>query len=67
MVDKKRKLVESRKQHAIDAVLDQRLFVLDADQHDAFVHVLDNPPLPNAALKKLLARKSPWDILPSQS
>jgi uncharacterized protein (DUF1778 family) len=55
------------KQHAVDAVLDQRLFVLDATQHDGFVRVLDNPPLPNAALKKLLASKSPCDVPPRQS
>jgi uncharacterized protein (DUF1778 family) len=61
MVDRKRKLVESRRQHAIDAVLDQRLFVLDADQHEAFVRVLDNPPAPNAALRELLTRKFPWE------
>jgi uncharacterized protein (DUF1778 family) len=61
MVDKKRKLVESRKQHAIDADLDQLLFVLDAEQHEAFAHVPDNPPPPNAALSELLTRKSPWE------
>ena len=44
MADKKKKPVKSYRQHAIDAVLDQKLFVLDADQHDAFAHVLDNPP-----------------------
>jgi uncharacterized protein (DUF1778 family) len=61
MVDRKRKLVESRRQHAMDAVLDRRLFVLDADQHEAFAHVPDNPPPPNAALSELLTRKSPWE------
>jgi uncharacterized protein (DUF1778 family) len=61
MVDKKRKLVGSGSQHAIDVVLDQRLFVLDADQHEAFVRVLDNPPPPNVALRELLTRKSPWE------
>jgi uncharacterized protein (DUF1778 family) len=61
MVDKKRKLVESGSRHAIDADLDRLLFVLDADQHEAFVRVLDNPPPPNAALRELLTRKSPWE------
>jgi uncharacterized protein (DUF1778 family) len=61
MVDKKRKLVGSGRPHAIDADLDQLLFVLDADQHEVFVHVLDNPPPPNAALRQLLTRRSPWE------
>jgi uncharacterized protein (DUF1778 family) len=59
MTDKKK--VKSRRQYAIAAILDQKLFVLDADQHDAFVRVLGNPPPPNDALKELLTRKSPWE------
>ena len=54
-------MLESARQHAMDVLLDQRLFVLNAEQHDAFMHALDNPPLPNAALKKLLSSKSPWE------
>jgi uncharacterized protein (DUF1778 family) len=54
-------MLESARQHAIDVMLDQRLFVLEPGQHDAFMHVLDNPPPPNARLKKLLSRKSPWE------
>src|ERR1700752_400742 len=54
-------MLESARQHAIDVLLDQRLFVLNAEQHDAFVEILDNPPMPNAALKKLLSSKSPWE------
>jgi uncharacterized protein (DUF1778 family) len=54
-------MLESARLRATDVMLDQRLFVLDQDQHDAFMRVLDNPPLPNAALKKLLAGKSPWE------
>jgi uncharacterized protein (DUF1778 family) len=54
-------MLESARQHAIDVMLDQRLFVLEPDQHDAFMRVLDNPPPPNARLKKLLSRKSLWE------
>ena len=54
-------MLESARQHAIDVMLDQRLFVLEPDQHDAFMRVLYNPPPPNARLKKLLSRKSPWE------
>jgi uncharacterized protein (DUF1778 family) len=55
-------MLESARQHAIDVLLDQRLFILKPEQHDAFMRVLDNPPAPSAALKKLLASKAPWDI-----
>ena len=54
-------MLESARQHAIDVLLDQRLFVLDAEHHNAFMRVLDNPPPPNAQLKKLLTRKAPWE------
>jgi uncharacterized protein (DUF1778 family) len=60
MADKKKKFGKSDRQHAIDAILNQKLFVLDADQHNAFARVLDEPP-PNDALKELLAHKSPWE------
>ena len=54
-------MLESARQHAIDVMLDQRLFVLGPGQHDAFMRVLDKPPTPNARLKTLLSRKSPWE------
>ena len=54
-------MLESARLHAIDVLLDQRLFVLNDEQHEAFSAALDNPPLPNAALRKLLASKSPWE------
>jgi len=54
-------MLESARQHATDVILDQRLFVLESSQHDAFMRVLNNPPPPNARLKKLLSRKSPWE------
>jgi uncharacterized protein (DUF1778 family) len=59
MIDKK--LLGNRSHRAIDADLDQLLFVLGPDQHEAFVQILDNPPSPNAALRELLTRKSPWE------
>lgn len=54
-------MIESARQHAIDVLLDQRLFVLDQDQHDAFMRVLESPPAPNARLRKLMTSKSPWE------
>jgi uncharacterized protein (DUF1778 family) len=54
-------MLESARQHAIDVLLDRRIFVLDADQFKAFNAVLTNPPRANFQLKRLFARKSPWE------
>lgn len=53
-------MVESARSLAIDTLLEQRLFALDADNHDAFIDALDNPPLPGPKLKALLARTPAW-------
>jgi uncharacterized protein (DUF1778 family) len=53
-------MVESARQHAIDVLLDQRLFVLDADRYDAFTKALDNPPAPGPKLRSLLRRVPAW-------
>ncbi|HEX8665468.1 MAG TPA: DUF1778 domain-containing protein [Beijerinckiaceae bacterium] len=55
-------MLESARRHAIDVLLDQRLFVLDEAQHEAFMRVLDNPPPPNEKLKKLMRSTPPWEI-----
>ena len=54
-------MLESARQHAIDVLLDQRLFVLTTEQHEEFLHALDNPPQPSARLKKLLMSKPAWE------
>ena len=53
-------VIESARLNAIDVLVDQRLFELEADQWESFVTALDTPPLPNAQLKQLMARKPPW-------
>lgn len=53
-------MIESAKRHAIDVLLDQRLFVLDPAKHDAFMHALDNPPQPGPKLKALMRRTPAW-------
>jgi uncharacterized protein (DUF1778 family) len=53
-------ILESARKHAIDVLLDQRLFSLDTKQYEEFLRVLDQPPEPNARLKQLLASKPPW-------
>jgi len=54
-------VLESARQHAIDVLLDQRLFVLEPDQYDAFVKALDNPPPPDAKQVALMKRKPLWE------
>lgn len=54
-------ILESARKHAIDVLLDQRLFSLDPKQYDEFLRVLDQPAEPNVRLKKLFASKSPWE------
>ncbi len=54
-------IIESSRKHAIDVLLDQRLFTLSEHQYDAFLKALDEPPAPNEKLKRLMASKSPWE------
>ena len=53
-------VLESARLHAIDVLLDQRVFALDPEQSAAFADVLDNPPKPNDALRALMKRPTPW-------
>ena len=53
-------MIESARLQAIDVLLDQRLFQLDAERYDAFVHVLDHPPAPGPKLRSLLRRAPAW-------
>jgi len=53
-------MIESARRQAIDVLLDQRLFVLDSDRYDGFMHALDNPPAPGPKLRSLLRRVPAW-------
>jgi uncharacterized protein (DUF1778 family) len=53
-------MIESARKLAIDVLLDQRLFVLDPERYDAFIHALDNPPAPGPKLRSLLRRAPAW-------
>lgn len=54
-------MVDSARQLAIDVLLDQRLFVLDAERYGAFMRALDNPPAPGPKLRALLRRAKAWE------
>ena len=53
-------MIETARQQAVDVLLDQRLFLLEAKRYDAFVHALDNPPAPGPKLRSLLRRVPAW-------
>lgn len=53
-------MVESARRQAVDVLLDHRLFTLDPDRHDAFVHALDHPPEPGPKLAALMRRVPAW-------
>jgi uncharacterized protein (DUF1778 family) len=42
-------------------LLDRTLLRVDRATYDRFVALLDAPPRPNAALRRLLATKAPWE------
>lgn len=54
-------MLESARQHALDVLLDQRVFSLDAEAGEAFARALGHPPAPVEALRALMANKSPWE------
>ncbi len=53
-------MLDSARREAEEAILDQRMFFLDDKAHAAFLAQLDAPAKPNAALKRLMARKPAW-------
>lgn len=53
-------MLESARRRAEEALLDQRLFILDSEAHEKFLKLLDAPPKPNAKLRALLNRKPIW-------
>ncbi len=54
-------MIDSARALAMDVLLDQRLFMLDSDRYDAFIHALDNPPAPGPRLRALLRRVPAWE------
>jgi uncharacterized protein (DUF1778 family) len=54
-------MLDSARREAEEAILDQRTFFLDAEQHEQFLAMLDAPPAPSTALRALMKRKPIWD------
>lgn len=53
-------MLDSARKAAEDTLLDQRAFPLSDAQYRAFMRVLDKPPKPSAALRRLMARTPLW-------
>jgi uncharacterized protein (DUF1778 family) len=53
-------MTETARKAAIDVLVDQRLFVLEADRYDAFMNALDQPAAPGPKLHSLLRREPAW-------
>lgn len=54
-------ILDTMRKAAEEAVLDQRLVVLNTDQWAAFTAMLDAPTRDNPKLTELLARKPVWN------
>ncbi len=54
-------ILDTVRQAAEDAIMDQRLFLLNPEQWSAFTALLDAPLRENAGFTALLQRKSAWE------
>jgi uncharacterized protein (DUF1778 family) len=50
----------SARRAAEDAILDQRIFLLDDEQHEKLLAILDNPPPLSDEVRRRFERKPPW-------
>lgn len=53
-------MISAARQAAVDALLDQTVFVLEPDTFQDFLKRLDQPPQPNEALKRTMQARMPW-------
>lgn len=54
-------MIEASRRAAEEAILDQRVIMVDGDSYDHFLAILERPPESNEKLRKLLRTKAPWD------
>jgi uncharacterized protein (DUF1778 family) len=54
-------MLEASRRAAEETLLDQTVLRLDAATYNRFVELLDAPPRPNAALRRLMLTKAPWE------
>lgn len=54
-------MLEASREKAQQLLLDQTLFMVSPAQREAFVAMLEAPLGKNAAVQRLLAKRSPWE------
>jgi len=54
-------MLEASRRAAEEALLDQTVLRVDAATYARFVELLDAPPRPNTALRRLMQTKAPWE------
>jgi uncharacterized protein (DUF1778 family) len=54
-------MLDSARRQAEEAILDQRIFFLDAKAHERFLVLLDSPAKPSKQLKSLMTRRPAWE------
>ena len=54
-------MLEASRRAAEEALLDQTILHVDTATYARFVAMLDAPPRPNSALRRLLQTKASWD------
>ncbi len=53
-------MIDSARTEAINVLLDQRMFVLEAEAYSGFAEALDDPPPAGPALTTLMHRSPAW-------
>ncbi|KUR79124.1 CopG family transcriptional regulator [Novosphingobium sp. FSW06-99] len=54
-------MIEAARRAAEEAILDQRVIMVDQESYDRFLAALDRAPESNDKLRKLMHTKAPWD------
>jgi len=54
-------MLDSARRQAEEAILDQRIFFLDAKAHATFLAMLDKPAKPKMALRVRMRRPPAWE------
>jgi uncharacterized protein (DUF1778 family) len=53
-------MLDAAAREAESVLLDRRYFSLEPEQFSRFVRLLDQPPVPNSRLRRLLKNSPPW-------
>lgn len=54
-------MLDAATEKAQQVLLDRTVFALDEERYQKFLAVLDDPVSSSAAIRKILARKAPWE------